>query len=160
MDQKKLKLLALLRKNNREKLTNLSRKTHVPVSTIFESLRNNFSKFILKHTCIVDFSYIGFNIKAMLLIKFKPENKNEGLNYLTKSIFVNSLSRINNGYDVTLEIICKDMNALEDFIEKLELNTKIKKKEVFYLMGDIKKEDFFSNPDLISGLLIENGVKW
>lgn len=149
LNDKKLILLSLLRKNNRQKLTNLSRQTHVPVSTIFDSLKNDFNRHIVKHTCLLDFTKIGFTVKAMVLIKFKPEEKASGISYLSKNLFVNSLSRINNGYDVSSEIICKDINALEEFLDDLELNCKIRKKDVFYLMNDIKREAFFSTPETL-----------
>lgn len=150
---KRYEIISHLRKNTREKLTSLSRKTHVPVSTIFENLKNDFDKYIVKHTCILDFNKIGFNIKANLLLKFKAENKKEGIDYISKNLYVNSLAKVNNGYDLIAEVICKDMASLEEFIEQLELNTKIKKKEVFYVMEDIKREEFFTQPELVRAMI-------
>ena len=51
-------------------------------------------------------------------------------------------------FDFFVETVFKDMKYLEEFSEILEL-FKIKKKKEFFIIEDLKKEDFFTKPEHI-----------
>ncbi|HDD70527.1 MAG TPA: Lrp/AsnC family transcriptional regulator [Candidatus Woesearchaeota archaeon] len=149
MDKKDLLLLGHLRQDARMSLTKLSKRTGVPVSTIFHKLRSGFNGRILRHAVLVDFSAFGFNLKAFLLLKVKKAEKDALFKKLIASANVNNLFKINNGWDVMLECLFRDLNHLEEFLEDLDESFSIKAKEVHYVLDDIKREAFLADPDLI-----------
>ena len=145
--KKDLILTAHLRLNSRESLTRLSRKTGVPVSTIFDRLKEN--DIIVRNTALLDFSKLGYCARATLLLRAKKDEKDKLGEFLSKSLNVNSLYKINNGFHFMAECIFRDIRALESFIEDLDEKFAIRSKEVHYIIDDVKREAFLSQPDLI-----------
>ena len=150
MKEKDLQLISYLRQNARISLTKLSKKTGMPVSTIFLKIKSNFNGRILKHTALIDFSAFGYNLKAFLLLKVKKDQKDDLIKKLNNCDHVNNLYKINNSWDVIVECIFKNLNHLEDFLEEIEEKFTLKAKEVHYVLADLKKEAFLSGPETIS----------
>ncbi len=146
VEEKDVMLLAQLRKNARAKLTNISKQTDIPVSTIFERLRTPLRSYIKKYTCLLNNSELGFNSRATLILKVDKEQKHEIGQFLEKHQNVNSLYRINNGYDFLIDVIFKQMMNLEEFIEHLERKFRIKQKEVYFIIDEVKEEAFMADP--------------
>lgn len=146
MDGDDLALLAQLRKNSRVKMTRMSRELDIPVSTIFERLKGPLRNYIKRFTCLLNNSEIGFSSRATLILKVDKEQKEDIRAFLEKHPNVNSLYRINNGYDFLLDSIFKQMRDLEEFIEQLEKSYKIKQKEVYFIIDEIKQEGFLADP--------------
>jgi len=151
--RKDLVIITHLRKNCRETLTNISKKSHIPISTIFEKLKRNDDDIIKKHTCLVDFAKLGFNTRAKIAIQASLDHRQELLNFLIKHQNMNSVYKINNGYDYLVEGIFRNMRELEDFLETLRLKFKIKKQETYFIIDDLKREAFLSDPDLLDLVL-------
>ena len=149
MNKKDLQIIANLRQNARMPLTKMSRKTNIPVSTIFDRLRLSESRVIIKHTTLLDFSKLGFNTRANITLKVDREDKEKLKEFLIKHHLVNSLYKINNGYDFMIEGVFKQIKDMEDFLEDLEKRFKILEKKAFYIIEDLKRETFMSNPDLL-----------
>ena len=148
LSKKDLKILPYLRKNARERLTKISRKTGIPVSTIFDKLRTYQEELITKHVTIVNFDLIGFNSRANIILKVEKNQREELKNFIQQSKTINSAYRINNGYDFFIEAITKDMKQLENFVEEIEEKFNIKTKHVFYIVEDIKREEFLTTTSL------------
>ena len=53
---------------------------------------------------------------------------------------------LGNGFSLVFEALFKDMRGSEDFIEDLDHRFKLRKKLVFYVLGEVKREAFLSNP--------------
>ena len=148
MKLKELLIMSLLRENARETLTKMSKKTNIPISTIYEKIKSNENGVIKKHTCILDFSRLGFNTRAALSIKVTKTKKEKLREYLKNHTNINSIYKINNGYDFWVECIFKNIRDLEDFIEHLETEFSIKK-DVYYIIDDIKRESFMSDMNIV-----------
>ncbi len=146
MEERDVVLLAHLRKNARAKLTNISKQTDIPVSTIFERLRSPLRSYIRKYTCLLNNSEVGFNSRATLILKVDKEQKNEIGQFLEKHQNVNSLYKINNGYDFLIDVIFRQMAHLEEFIDQLERKFRIKQKEVYFVIEEVKEEAFMADP--------------
>ena len=113
--KKDLMLLASFRQDARMSLTDMSKKTRVPISTIFDKLKTYQKEFIKKHTTLVDFSKLGYNTRAKIAIKVKKEQKEDIKEYLSKNESINSIYKINNGFDFLIEGIfvhVKDMQGI------------------------------------------------
>ena len=150
MNQKDLQIIAHLRTDARMSLTKMSRNTHIPVSTIFDRLKFYEDNLFLKHTTLIRFDKLGFNTRANVMIKVDRELKKEAQEYLSKHTNVNSVSRINNGFDFIFEAVFVNIRELEEFLELLDQKFKIENKEVYYIVEDIKKEGFMSDPILVN----------
>ena len=96
-------------------LTKLSKKTDIPISTIFNKVQSNFNGKILKYASLIDFAAFGYNLKVYLMLKVKKEQKEDLLKSMLKDLNVNNLFKINNSWDLLAECIFKDLNHLESF---------------------------------------------
>jgi len=141
--QKELLLMSHFRNNARESLTKLSKKTQIPVSTIFDKLKEFENTVINKHTSIIDFRKLGFDIKVHMMFKVGKTNREEFQNFLLKHPRINSVFRINNGFDYLVEVIFRDMKELQEFGEKID-SFEVEQKQDFFVLEDIKREDFLS----------------
>lgn len=147
-----LTLLAYLRQNSRAHLMDISRESRIPVSTLHDRLMEKAGSSILRHTCIVDFSAVGFAVKAHVLFKINKNDKDNVHKFLMKSFNVNNLYKINNGYDFIAEFVFRSISEMEGFFDSLDQKFSIKSKEVHYIISDLKREAFLSSPDFIPSL--------
>lgn len=148
-ENKDLKIISYLRHNSRMSLTTISRKTRIPVTTIFDKLKKNEKKIIIKHTSLINFSLLGFNMKVNMLLNVDISDKVHIRDFLTNNKNINSIYRIGSEFDYMVEGIFRDMKESEDFIDFLKLKFNIKKIKSFYVVEDIKREDFLSSPEQI-----------
>ncbi len=147
LDKKEMLILSNLRYNARETLTKMSKSTSIPVSTIFEKMKNYESGLIKKYTSIVDFSKLGFNTKVSILVKTSKDYRDKLREHLFINKSLNTVYRVNNGYDFMVEGIFKELKEVEVFIENLENKYGVTNSYVYYIIDEVKKEDFMSNPD-------------
>jgi Lrp/AsnC family transcriptional regulator, leucine-responsive regulatory protein len=152
MNSKDLLILAHLRNDARITLTNLSKKTNIPISTIYDRLKMQEEGFIQKHTTLIDFAKLGYNTRANITLKVDREQREAIKEYLIKHQNVNSVYKINSGYDFLIETVFKNIKDLEDFMEILDQKFKITDSQTHYIINDIKREAFMANPELL-GLL-------
>ncbi|MFH0751990.1 MAG: Lrp/AsnC family transcriptional regulator [archaeon] len=158
MKKQDLIVLSALRQNARLSLTKMSRATRVPVSTIYDKLRQYERDIIKKHTAIVDFAKLGYNTRAKILLKVERNQREKVQEYLSKNGNVNSIYKINNGYDYLVEMIFVHIKDMEDFMENLESQFKVLKQETYYVIADLKKEEFLSNPNATIIATVEDPI--
>ncbi len=144
LNQKDILLLSFLRKNARETLTRLSRKTNIPISTIYDKLKLYNGDIIKKHTSIIDFAKLGYNARVNIMLRVDKEQKREIKDFLARKDCINSVFKINNGFDFLVEAIFKDIREVEDFLEIMEDKFKIKNKQVYYIVDEVKREGFMT----------------
>ena len=149
--RKDMLILSYLRKNARMQLTDLSRRSGIPVSTLFDKLKTT-TPFVFKYTALVDFQPLGFATRAMVVLKVKKNNREEVAQFVQHNKSVNSAFKINNGCDYILDVLCKDMKELEDFLEYLEEQFKVEKHQVYYILDTLKQEEFMSGPEYVNAL--------
>ncbi len=145
MDKKDLKILAHLRSNSRETLTTMSRASGIPVSTIFDRMKDFQENLMCKNTTLLDFSRLGFNARVKVVLRVEREQREEVRSFLMKNININSIYKINNGYDFLFDGIFRNVKELEEFFEELD-KFRINSKQVYYVIEDLKRESFMSDP--------------
>lgn len=153
MKKKDLVIISHLRKNARETLTRMSRKTSIPVSTLYDKLKLHTGNLIKKNTALIDFSKIGFHARANVALKVDREQRQELKEFLLKNNNINSVYKINNGFDFLAECIFKHIKELEDFLESVDAKFKVRNRQVYYIIEDLKREDFLTDPELIDVLV-------
>jgi len=146
INQKYLVVFAYLRQNARLKLSKISRKTGIAISTIHDQLKAQKDNLIKKYTTLLDFEKLGYNAKLSFAISVSPDDKQKLRDFLLKNHKINSLYAINNGFDFLAEGIFKQIREAEQFVEKIEQEFEIKDKEVHYIVDELKQETFLSNP--------------
>ena len=142
MNPKKLKLLNSLRANSREKLTTVSKQTGVPISTLFDLLKDLQKTVISKNTVILDFSIMGLHSHAYIFLKVPLDMREKLRIKLLADYNVNTVYKMNNCWDFVIETIHKNVRDLSIFIDSIEEKYCIENKEVHYLVKEVKKEGF------------------
>jgi len=139
-------IISALRNNGRVRLTELSRKTGLPVSTLHERLKKYTKEGLLSPKALLDFAKMGYTGRAQVLLAVEQADREQLFNHLKMHPNVNSLYKINNGWHLLMECIFEDMYALEEFIEGLEHKFPITRKEAHYILGELKREAFYTQP--------------
>jgi Lrp/AsnC family transcriptional regulator, leucine-responsive regulatory protein len=147
--EKEILILGHFRNDARISLTKLSKITKVPVSTIFDKIKEyKKTNLIRKYTSLIDFKKLGYEIRTQMLISAGKESKDDLQKFFVNHPRVNNVFRINNGFDFLVESIFKDMQELDEFTKALDEFGPLQKKE-FFVMEDIKREEFLGlNPVL------------
>lgn len=131
-----------LRKNARINLTDIAKSTGIPASTIYDRVRANEKIIVKKHTTLLDFSKLGYHAKAKIAIKVMSKDKERLLEFLKVHSNVNSLYRINYGFDYLVEVVYPSVADVEDFVAKIEQEYEIRERHIFNVIDEIKREEF------------------
>ena len=148
--ERDLLVLSCLRQDARMKLTDMSRATRIPVSTLFDNVMTYIQNgLIRKNTSLVRFDRFGYQVKALIVLSAGKNGRQKLLEFLNNSNNVNSLFKINNGWDFMAEVIFPGVKEVEDFIESMEEQVSLKNKKVFYVIDELKREDFLASPQKV-----------
>jgi len=142
-------IVSLLRENCRISLTEMSKITKIPISTIYDKMKNYRRGIIHKHTALIDFTQLGFSARARVLIKVKKTEAQKLREYLSKCPALNELYKVNNGYDFMAEFIFKTMKEMEEYVDTLGQFCGVEKEEVFYIIDELKREEFLSKARML-----------
>lgn len=145
MELKTISLLNSLRENSRQKLTEISKRTHIPISTLFDLLKEADGNLIIKNTVLLNFFNLGYHAHAQVFLKVDHSVKDELRKHLILHSGVNSMYKINNGWDFMIETVHKNVKELDNFLEELNQRFIIKEQQIHYLIDEIKKEGFVLN---------------
>jgi DNA-binding Lrp family transcriptional regulator len=129
-----------LRRDARANLTSISRKTGIPVSTIFDKLKVFENGVVKRFTAIVDFTKLGYPIRAKIFLRADPLHREALKHYLMAHDRVNNLFRINNGFDYSAECLFETIKEAEEFIDTLESQFKITSKAVYHVIDELARE--------------------
>jgi len=135
-------IISHLRQNARISLSKLSAKLNIPVSTIYDKVKQHEKTFIKKHTTLLEFSKLGLHTQTHIAIKAKKDSRNTLQEYLRKHGNVNSLYRINYGFDFLAECVFRNIAEAEDFVERIEAEFGIEEVHKFNVIDELKKEEF------------------
>ena len=137
-------MLSSLRGDGRASLTTISRKTKIPVSTLFEVLKRTDK--IERHTCLLNFRECGFSIRALFFSKVESCDRERFKDFILKHPNLNNFSKINNGFDYYYEMVFCDLQSCEHFAEKVEMDYSLLLQQVHYVVDDLAREVFWENP--------------
>lgn len=140
--QKEKELLVTLRQNCRLSLTEISKKTHIPVTTIYGKLKEACDDIITRYTVLLDFAKLGYTVRVQFFIKAQKNKREDLFQHLLTHPNVNSASIINNGYDFACEALFRDIATAELFARELEEKYNVPKVDCFYVLQDFKREAF------------------
>jgi len=139
------KLVTQLRQDGRQKLTRISKKTGIPVSTLFDQIKEATKTQKIRFTTLINFEELGYNIQTILLIKTNPEQKDQTTKLLKKQFCTNNIYHANNEYDIVIEAFFTNIRECENFTEMIKALTKEVK--TIYITKQNKKEGFLNEPN-------------
>lgn len=147
LKEKEILILGHFRNDARISLTKLSKITKVPVSTIFDKIKEyKKTNLIRKYTSLIDFKKLGYEIRTLMLVSSSKESREALQKFFVSHPRVNNVFRINNGFDFLVESIFRNMDELDQFTRAIDEFGPLEKKE-FFVMEDIKREEFLGlNP--------------
>ena len=140
LKEKDLKILSELRINCRQTLTKISKKTSIPISTVFDKLENYRKDLVVKFTCLLNFNDLGLRSHSFVVFSINKKKRDDLKNFLLSSNNVNSLFRINHRYDFLVELVFRDIQELENFMDHVDEWFSIRPKHIFYVIDSIAKE--------------------
>ena len=135
-------ILNELRKNARVSLLEVAKKTDIPLSTIYDKVDHYEKDLIKKYTSLLDFSNIGYLSRVLVALKVKKEARQGIEDFLKKHPNVNSLYKVNSGYDYLAEIISKNSKETQDIVEEIESRGGVIAQNCFEIIDEVKKEAF------------------
>ena len=141
MKLKQLQLLTHLRSNSRAKLTSISRQTSIPISTLFDMLKELQTSLISRSTILLNFEELGYHTRAQVFLR--TTNKEKLQKHLMCHPNVNDIYKINNGWNFVIQTIHKNVKELDIFIEHMKEKYGVEESQIHYLIDDIKREGFF-----------------
>lgn len=135
-------VLGYFRKNARTTLTDMSRETRIPVSTIFDKLKRFEERDVIqRHTSIIDFDSLGYDVRTNILLRAKEGERETLKTFLTKHAKVNTINRISNGFDFLVDAVFRDMKEYDEFHEELR-QLPLRNLQEFFVMEDLGRERF------------------
>ena len=147
MDIQKIKdnqLLRYLRSNSRLTLTQISRKTRIPISTLHDRLKKYEKEIVLKHTTLVDFAKLGYHTKLHMLLRIPQQVKQQVAARLQVEPHINTVSTLANNYDLFAEGVFDTIATAQEFISRLEQDFTGLECDTHFVVQDLKREEFLS----------------
>jgi DNA-binding Lrp family transcriptional regulator len=146
MNQKDFEILSSLRNDARRKVTVISRKIKVPVTTIYDKMRAQQKKGIVKkHVALLDYSKLGYNSNVLLTLRVEYDKRDALKNYLISHPNVNTLYRTNLNMDFLADVVFEDASKLQEFIDYINYTFQISDYKTFSILQELKKEQFLAN---------------
>ena len=138
MKQKDLKIIHELRNNARLPLTSMSKKTRIPVSTLFDRIQSQKTQFLKRFTSIVNYSKLGYHEHVFALVRAYDKETLQEL--LAENPNVNSIFKLGNEADFAIDAVFHNEKELESFQNKLPGQII----QLSKIDNDCKNEGFFA----------------
>jgi Lrp/AsnC family transcriptional regulator len=142
LNDKDREIMRHLRKNARVSLTDVADELGMPTSTVYDRVRRAEKKIVHKHTTLLDFNKMGYNGRTTVAFKMSASSIQPALAYLKGHPNVNTLCRINHGYDFLAELVFPTLVQLHDFLDDFGQQHQVVSQQLFQIIDDIKREEF------------------
>lgn len=117
MDQTDKMILDVLSENSRTSISDISKKTGIPNSTISNRIRKlEQNNVIEQYTTILNPEKIGVNITALIIIQTETEKHEHVEVELPKLEQVSQVYSISGEYDILIKLWAKNLEELNDII--------------------------------------------
>ena len=126
LDEKDIKILKELKRNGRLSAQEISKRTKIAVTTVFNRIKRMEKSEVIKgYTAVVDEGKTGRNIAAYVsitvdygLLKRKGMTQQELAHKLRQHEFVDDISIIAGTSDIIVKIRTQDISQLNGFVTK------------------------------------------
>jgi len=148
IDEKELRIIDILKENARLSTHKISKKTGIPVTTVYNRIKKLNKEGIIKgYTITLDHKKLGFPITAYVLMHYNLEhwqkNPQEARDNLKKAMsklpFIHEIKYITGNFDIMLKVRLKDMGQLNTvLLDKLRHIAGIGNTETIFVIEDVK----------------------
>jgi Lrp/AsnC family leucine-responsive transcriptional regulator/Lrp/AsnC family transcriptional regulator len=126
IDEKDQQIMDALCKNARLSTKQIAKKTNIPITTVFNRIKNLEKNGIIKnYTCIFDKKKLGRGVSANILLNInfdklskKMMNEEDLAEKLLKTTGVESVETISGEADMMIKVSVEDIDRLNDFLTK------------------------------------------
>lgn len=139
MNEKELAILSHLRKDARKSLVDVANEADIPISTVYDKVRKYEKGIIKKHTCILDFQKIGYNIRVMMLMKIRDEKNFREIAKSHRN--VNSVFKLSDQGKYLADCIFRYMTEMEDFLTSLS-ECGVEENDMHFISEEVVRENF------------------
>lgn len=144
VDRRDLLFLPALRMNARMGLTELGKLTGFPISSIHERLKvYDKTKLVKRYTALLDFMSLGYGIRALFFVVAHKQKRDVLRSFLSRFPAVNTLAKVNHGYDFFVDAVFRSMQDVDAFKELICQEYGVKDVQIHYVIEGIKEEGFF-----------------
>ena len=147
MKQVDHRIIAQFRRDSRKPVPLISKEEGVPPSTIYEKIKRQYKGFFKAHISLVDFHAFGFHTIVHFAISCRETDKQELRRFLQEAPRINTLRRVNYGWDFLAEGIFRNLAEAEDFKSLIKGRFNPKMLECFNEVEELKKESFLTKPE-------------
>jgi len=134
-------IIGHLRADARKSFTEISSKTGIPITTIFDNYQKLCDEgVILKHAMMIDFHKLGCNYRNFIFVK--PKDTDSFKEFISSRNCVNSLYSV-NGYDFLIDAVFPTIREFYYFMDELK-RSGVSKVETHDVIESLKLEDFFA----------------
>jgi len=144
LNQKDRQIIAHLRTNARNTLTNISENTNIPITTIFDKIRSYEKELIKRYTCLMDFSKLGYNSRVKFAIKANGAGRRELQDFLLSHKNINSVFRVDPKYDFLVEAYFKTPIEAYDFSDTLQSRFSIEECMMINVIDELQSEEMMA----------------
>ncbi len=132
-------LLRELRDDARLSLAEVSRRTGIASSTIFDYYQQLAKHAILRHVTIPDFASLGYPLHKKFLLQAK--DRKASLAWLKAHSLINNLYRV-DAWSAFFDAHFQNVNEFEIFKEEIQRSLKPQTLEEFDVLEELKHESF------------------
>ena len=139
LDDKDLKILALLKENARLSIRDIAKKTGIRPSTVHQRITNlRKGGVIEKFTLKLDNKAIGENFIVIMLIKTKPATVLD--TKIVNNVHVKEVFGVTGEYDLLIKLKFKDVEEFNDYIIKFRKEQQIETTLTMVATVNLKEE--------------------
>ena len=147
LDEKDKTILDLLQQDASLSTYKITKKTGIPQTTVLNRMRKlKQENIIRKYTIDIDWKKLGMNNKALIFVKVDKniEQRNSKVGEIEEKIskypLVLNVKRLMGKYDFMIELVCRDIDELNDFlIKKIRSLPQIADTETVMILGEWKR---------------------
>ena len=148
MDNLDLQILNALQEDGRTPFTQIAKKVGVAESTIRTRYASLVEQGIVQTIAVIDPFSVGYNSPALIGISTEPGAINSVAHTLEQMPEVSYLVLTLGGYDLMVEVFCRDREHLTDLITNQIQAIKGVRSTETLVIGKIFKLSFFWQPEI------------
>lgn len=116
MDDLDLQILEQLQVNGRSRYTTIAKELGVVEGTVRNRVTKLMDDGVLQVIGMVDPHQMGYNAPAMIGVSIRPPHLDAAANAIADLPQVSYLILVSGGFDLIIEVMCKDRESLASFL--------------------------------------------
>lgn len=115
MDQIDYKILGILKRNAREKASNISKEIHLSVSSVIDRIHHMEQDGIIRgYTTLIDENSMGNDLTALIEVRLEhPQYTEDFVSFVNTIPSVVSCYYLTGNYDYLIKVCCRSSKHLE-----------------------------------------------